>query len=288
MRGFAPARVGFLVLLLGVAPAFGDGPTYSGSLGVASGDYTLTETTTSLLFVHSLGWTAGRWRFSVGVPIVHQDTPYVTYVGGVPVPTGRRWGATSSSPTAEVRASGSGPGSGRQLRDGRVVVPDPEVVDFTKTGVGDPLLRADLRLGPPSGRWGLYLAAKPPLADETDGFGTGEWDAGVGVTFAAPSGPGRFFAELGWWSYGDPAGYELEDPVVGSVGFVRAIDERWSWLATVTAVSEGFDGADGPVEVGVSLSRSFVGGRFLSLALGAGLTETAPDYRVTVGWSTGL
>lgn len=291
MRRLAPAGVLLLIALVAASPALGDGATYSGSLGVANGDYTLSEETTTLLFFHNLGWTSGRWRFSVGVPIVHQDTPYVTYAGGVPVPTGRRWGASGTAATAEVRSSGSGsgPGAARRLQDGKVVVPDPDTVDFSETGIGDPLLRADLRLGAAGGPgWGVFLAAKPPVADEADGFGTGEWDAGGGVTWAAPAGRGRLFAELGWWSYGDPDAYELDDSLVGSAGFGAPIGSKWSWLAALSLVSEGFDGADGPVEASVSFARAFAPARSLSLTLGAGLTETAPDYRLTVGWSAGL
>lgn len=281
--------------LLVTATASADGLTYSGSLGVANGDYTLTEETTSFVLLNGLAWTRERWRVSVSLPVIHQDTPYVTYAGGVAVPTGRRF---SQQPNTLAVASRSGVqagvpsgsvGQGRQERDGKVVVPDPESVDFDETGMGDPLLRIDLRLGDAaSGALGLFAGLKAPIADDQGGFGTGEWDFGGGLTFGVAAGAGRLFGELGFWIYGDSELYDFDDPLVASVGYAASFDERWSWLASIFAASESFDDADGPAEASLAVQRAFVGGHSLSLTLGVGLTETAPDVRLTLGWSSSL
>jgi hypothetical protein len=288
-----------LALSAAAVPA-ADGLTYNGSLGVFTGDYTLSEDTTTVVLFNGLAWSHGRWRVAVDLPLVYQDTPYVSYVGGIPVPTGRRWSqGDSPGPSAVAAASqegtqtqagnpggGSGPGSPQQ--GGEVVVPDPDTVEFDETGVGDPLLRFDVRLTD-AGRasWGLFAGAKAPIADEESGFGTGEWDFGGGVTYGASAGRGRIFGELGYWVYGDIELYELDDPVVATLGYTSPFGDRWSWLVALYGASTAFDEVDGPVEASASLRRAFDRGA-LSLTLGAGLTETAPDLRLTLGWSSGF
>jgi hypothetical protein len=291
--------------LLAATPAAADGLSYHGSLGVFNGDYTLSEETTSVVLLNGIAWLQGRWRVAVDLPLIYQDTPYVSYAGGIPVPTGRRWSqsqglaaVSASSQTGSQSGASNGTqagdpngtlGQGRQEQGGKVLVPDPDTVEFDETGVGDPLMRVDLRLGGSDRtRFGLFGGVKAPIVDVDDGFGTGEWDFGGGVTFGAAAGRGRIFGELGYWVYGDLDLYELDDPMVATVGYGASFDERWSWLASLYAATASFDEVDGPAEASVAFQRAFDGGRFLSLTLGVGLTETAPDVRLTLGWSSSL
>lgn len=280
-----------LVLLAAPLAAQGGEWTYSGSLGVASGDYTLSETTTSVIVDSSISWKSDRFRISASIPVISQDTPYVTYVGGVATPTGRRLGMSSLPSAAQSGSGGEGSGgSGASRGGGEIVVPDPETQNFDKIGLGDPLLRADIQLGGSAlANVGFFVAAKAPIADESSGFGTGEWDFAGGITLDWAFGDGHVFGEAGYWNYGDLSDLELEDPLSLTLGYGRVVGEgKWSYIASLWALSEGVDATDAPAEASFTLSRRLEPGRSVSLTLAAGLTDSTSDFRALVGWSTGL
>ncbi len=272
--------------------------TYSGSLQYASGDYTLSETTSSFLLYNGFVYRKGKWSFTASIPLIDQDSPYVTYAGGTPVPSGRRQGVDTAT-TGTMGSGGSGttngagttngPGTGR---GGTVIVPDPQTLDFDESGLGDPVFRADFAVlqSQASGvRFGLYGAAKPPLADEDSGFGTGEWDYGAGVTVSRRVGSTLFLADLGYWIFGDLPDFELEDPFAYSIGVGRLLEGgRYSVLGSVSGYTETVDGVDGPIEAGFTVSRLARSGRSFNVTLSAGLSESAPDYSISTGWRVGL
>ncbi len=262
--------------------------TYSGSLQYASGDYTLSETTSSILLFNGFSYRKGRWNFAASIPLIDQDSPFVTYVGGTPVPSGRREGvATTSTPSGMSGTSGSGSGRG-----GTVIVPNPQTLDFNETGLGDPVFRADFAVFERSSsgvRFGVYGAAKLPLADEDSGFGTGEWDFGAGITVSKKVGSTLFLADLGYWSFSDLVDFEIKDPFTYSFGLGRSLEGgRYSVLGSISGYTETVDGIDGPVEAGLTVSRLNSSGRSLNLMLSAGLTESAPDYSLSIGWRVDL
>lgn len=273
--------------------------TYSGSLQYASGDYTLSETTTSFLLFNGFSYRRGKWNFTASIPMIDQDSPYVTYVGGTPVPSGRRQGVdtgtTGAAGSLGVGSTGSGAGSANGSgtgRGGTIIVPDSQTLDFNDTGLGDPVFRADFAVSErqASGvRFGVYGAAKPPLADEDSGFGTGEWDYGAGITMSKRAGSAVFLADLGYWTFGDLPDFELEDPFTYSLALGRSLaGGSYSVLGSVSGYTETVDGVDGPIEAGFTVSRLNRSGRSFNVTLSAGLSESAPDYTLSTGWRMGL
>ncbi|MDY7093009.1 MAG: hypothetical protein SX243_08565 [Acidobacteriota bacterium] len=294
MRPHLRAWIVLATAALAVAgPALGQSGdwSYSGSLQLASGDYSLSETTRSLLLYSGLTYETGAWTLSASLPLIDQDSPYITYAGGTPVPSGRRLGQDGDSSGTDGTGSGSSMGSGRGGR-GVVEVPDPDTLDFDQTGVGDPLLRLDWRrAGDSAGpRFGVYGAVKPPLADEDSGFGTGEWDYGAGLTLANRLGRSLLLADLGYWVYGDLPDLELEDGLSYSLGLGRSWAEgRYSALASIFGATEIIDGAEAPLQASLTLNRSLGAGtkaaaRSLSLTVGAGLSDASPDFSIAAGW----
>jgi len=250
--------VAFLLLSAVAVPSMAGDWTYSGSLGVASGTYGLSERTTSVSLFNGLSWSRERFRFSASIPVLYQDSPYITYPGGVPTPTGEPGGTGA-------------PG-------------------YDDIGIGDPLLRFDARVaGTLASGVGVFLSAKPPLADPDSGFGTGEWDLGGGVSVHSQAWGGRLFAEVGYWSYGDLPDLKLEDPLVATFGYGRIVSGGdWSWMVSAWALSETIDQVDGPAELSVAVMRRLGDRRWLSLTVAAGLNDSAADWRAVVGWTIGL
>jgi hypothetical protein len=117
--------------------------------------------------------------------------------------------------------------------------PSSKIEDLVyQTGVGDPLVRGDVEIlrdtaSRPSLR--LHAAAKLPLMDPGDGFSTGEWDVGSGISLAKRVGHNAVFADVAYWRFGDPPGLELKDAVAYSAAYGRTMPNgRWSIMASVS------------------------------------------------------
>lgn len=283
-RTLAPALAAVALCAAASAPALAGGElAWNTSLSWATGDYTLSEDTSTAMLLTGLSWRQGRWRLAGSIPLIYQDTPFVSYSGGVPIPVGRRH--ATESPPAGMGGMSQGSGHG-----GGVPVPDPDTLDFDETGVGDPLLRADVRLSraDAAARFGVWAAVKPAIADETSGFGTGEWDAGGGVTLSGRAGEGLVLAEVGAWSLGDPPDLELEDPLSWALSYGHPVGDRGNVLAGVAGWTETIDGADGPVWASLAAGRRLRGDSFLTVTATAGLSDTAADWSLALGWSVPL
>lgn len=268
---------------LATVPASAGELTYFGALGMYEGSYELSVDTSTLYLLNGFTYESGRWSVTASIPVYDQDSPYVTWTGGSPVVTGRRFGMDGTAGSG----SGSTPmGSHSGSRRGPVEVPDPATLDFSETGLGDPLVRADVAFTRTSDqRVGCYASAKIPVADEDSGFGTGEWDFGLGLSLLRAAGPGELLLEVGWWSLGDLPDLELEDPLTATVAYGTSPEgRRIGWRAFAVAWSEILDGQDGPAQVGVTLGRGVGDTTELSLTMSAGLTDASADWGLAFGW----
>lgn len=254
--------------------------TYTGSLQVSNGDYIFADRTTSIYFVNGIEIAGGPVRVSGTVPIIGQSTPWVSY-GPAVVPAGGTLSAEVARQVGPGRRNGPG---GRTL----VTLPLPTGGVAYSAGVGDPLVRADVELLTDDGsRPSLRLNAstKFPLADVDDGFGTGAWDHGVGVSLAKRLDRSSVFVDVGYWNFGDLPDLVLKEAVVYSLAYGRVLGAgRWSLLTSLSGWTAILDGVVPPVQVGVGLSRLITPSRSLSLSAGVGLTETAPDISISLGW----
>ncbi len=270
---------------LGVAaPVSAQSVTYTGSVQVSTGDYIFTDRTTSLYFVSGLELAAGPVRVSGTVPVIGQSTPWVTY-GPTVVPSG---GAAGGEVARQVGGRRAGGARGRTI----VTLPVPEEGVGYSTGLGDPLVRADLELMTDRGsRPSLRINAstKVPVAEMDGGFGTGAWDVGGGLSLAKRLGRGSLFMDVSYWDFGDLPDLELQNALAYGLAYGRVLGSgRWSVLTSISSWTSIVDGADPPVQLGVGLSRLFSTGRSVSVTAGVGLTETAPDVSIALGWRLDL
>lgn len=291
MRGVGSSRLtgSGLVLLAGgclllVAPAGAQSVTYTGSLLGSTGDYIFTERTTGLSLVNGLEISAGRLTVSASFPVIGQSTPWVAQ-GLVPVPSGGRYSGEVARQVDQMRRAGR---MGRTM----VVLPPAEESLGSSFGVGDPLVGAEVELltatsSRPSVR--VSASAKAPLADPDDGFGTGAWDYGAGAAVTTRVGRGTVLADLAYWRMGDLPDLELRDAAAYGVGYGHLLGSgRWSLLASVAGWTAIIDGAQPPLLLGLGLSRLLDTNRSVSVSVGVGLTETAPDVSIGLGWRLGL
>ncbi len=247
---------------------------YAGSLQFATGDYLFLDRTNSIYLFNGISLSGGRFRASAGIPLIYQNSPWVSHGGTGMIPTG-------GPEHKEV---------GRGGRGGGISLPD--TTTWSTVGIGDPLLRADVELFEeksmmPSLRFGVSV--KAPVADVDLGFGTGEWDYGGGVSIAKRIRGSTLLVDMTYWVLGDLEELELENPVVYGVSLGRTLyGGKTSVLLSFSGSSRIMEGLDPPVQLGLGVGYSLKSGSSILGSVGFGITETTPDFSISLGWQIGL
>lgn len=269
-RGSSIVLAGALVALVGT-PLAGQEIRYNASMGYATGSYTFAEQTSSFSILNGLTLSNDRWSVSGNLPIVIQNTGAVSYIGGMQIPTGpSRDGTTGHRP-------GMGPTSGSQ-----------ETTGSYEAVIGDPIVRASVT---PYQGFGtlrfleVQAMAKAPVADPATGVGTGQWDVGAGLSAGVGFGTTYVFADASVWSPGDMPDLQLDPYATLSAGVGHPFTDRLSGLASVSVSSAMIDGLEAPATVGGGLSYRIGDSQSLSLGGSYGLTASAPQLSLYVGWS---
>jgi hypothetical protein len=251
--------------------------TWGMTLGLATGSYSMSERTNTIVVETSAALSTGRWRLQLWLPVIAQNSPYVTYSGRMALPTGHHYGEGHGD-------HGGGMGGNHHTHH----VPDPDTIAFDEAGIGDPVLRGDLMLAHSIGL-GMELdgfaAIKASVASEASGFGTGAWDYGAGLTLSRAGRQSAVALELGYVRLGDPETIELLDPVTARLTYSHRIgggeNAIGGYLRGSTATVAD---TEAPVEAAVFVTHRLGGGAQVDLTLSAGLTATAPDAALRLGW----
>lgn len=251
--------------------------TYAGSAQLSTGGYVFARSTTSLYVANSLALTTGRFRWSLSMPVILQDAGWVQYSGGGLVATGGLH-------------DGAGDGGQRSMGGG-MMSPQSEVA-HAEIGLGDPIARAEAELLP--GEWGipsvrLVATAKAPVASVNQGFGTGEWDYGGGIALASFVRGTFIFVDATYWRLGDSPSLELRDALWYGAAVGRPLSGgRVAVMASFTGSTRVLDGLAAPVQAGAGVSYRWLSGRAVSLSGAVGVTASAPDVALGVGWQVPL
>lgn len=310
-------RLPVALALAGLAPGLAaQRITYEGAMSASTGRYFFTERTSSFGLSTGLSLRSGRWTVRATVPVWLQNTTLLSSSGLGPVPTGgpegqgtvsdsgeareqRRQGKVSSDPAGDGSGSGTGGdgtgkgGSGSGTGAGSLTplldeeaIPAPELsVTGYQARIGDPVLAASVRVID-AGRLAVTIGTtvKVPLASSTT-IGTGAWDLAASLSATAEVGSrGSIGLDLSYWHLGDLDSLELRDPLLASLSIGTLLGERWAALVALSASTTTLTGYDPPVTVSAALSR-YAPGFTWGIALGAGLTESAPDLMVAITWS---
>lgn len=275
---------------------------WSGSLGYASGSYIFAEQFRTFSLLNTLSLRAGRLELSASLPVLAQNGTAVSYIAGVPIPTGgpdagaveRRQGGT----TVPVRPGRRGQGNWATGSILLATVADSLADSLTVAGTGsyevnvaDPMFGASLTAYEGFGAvrsLGFDAYAKAPIASVESGVGSGEWDYGAGASLALGSGETLLFANATYWILGDMPDLELEDALFYSLAVGHSLNDNWSLLASASSSTRIIAGSDPPASVNLSFSRRLTEGASINFGAGAGITETASAFSATIGWTTRL
>lgn len=253
---------------------FGEEVTYSGSLQFTSGNYIFSERTNSMYLLNGLSMSVGPLQISANLPIIMQNTPWVSYTNTGAIPTG----GTQSS---EV----SNKGHGGSLRL-------PDTTEYQEMGLGDLFINANLRLikeGKAHPSISFTAGFKVPLSDVDMGFGTGEADYGTGISLIKSLDCNFVFIDLSYWVLGDLPDLELKDPIGYSIAFGRSLASgKCSGLISFSGYSEIINDVEPSAQVGVGLTYRLESKAKLTGGLSLGVTDSAPDFLVSLGWGIEL
>jgi len=158
----------------------------------------------------------------------------------------------------------------------------------TNSGIGDPLLRLDVRLlhDPARGlQLGLAGAVKVPFVDATTGRGTGEADYGVGASAFSTLHRTSFMADVLFWKYGDPDDVDFTNTWSYSVGVAQVLGTgRVSAIGSISGFSSGISDQPPPVSLNVGV-LSLVGRRqSLAVSASVGLNDSTSDFSIGASW----
>lgn len=287
--------------------------SWSGSLGYTAGSYIFTEPFRTFALLNTLTLRSGWLELSASIPVLAQNGTSVSYVAGVPVPTGgpdngavqRRQQGQSIPVHGGRRGQGGNGGQGDVIFaslagltsdavSGTVATEDSLAVAATgdyRVRVGDPMVGASISAYEGTGfvrAVGLDAWAKAPVAPISSGVGTGAWDYGVGGAFALGTGEVLVFLNATWWILGDMPDLPLQDALFYSISVGRPLGGAWSFMASASASTRIIAGADPPASASLLLSRRLSDGASLSITAGAGLTESASAFSCSIGWATRL
>jgi hypothetical protein len=270
LRPIAAAGV-LLWALAAFAPADAADISYTGSLQFATGNYIFTERTNGLYLFSGISAQAPPMRFSASIPVILQNNPWITYTGTGLLPSGGTQDIDSDT-------------------RGRIRLPD--TTDYVDLGLGDLFLRGDLELFAMEGaRPGLQISGsvKVPVADVEAGFGTGEWDAGFGLSTSMAAGGFLLMADAMYWFLGDMPGLVLEDALAYSASVGRPLSGgRIGLVASFLGYTKTFEDIDPPLQISFGFTYLKTSGSSFNGNCAAGLTESAPDVSVSLGWQIPL
>lgn len=250
--------------------------TVSTSGQYTSGEYFFTESTDVFSWTTGLSVTQGRMRLGLSIPLLVQTNPWISYTGAGPTPSG---GPLHQTVGRERR--------GETRRNRRLPVALSDTVGYRTTGWGDPQFRALVNLTHPDSL-GLSVqvttALKPPLADVEEGFGTGAWDAGVGLSVSHSILPWFVMADATYWWLGDLDGLPLNENLAYSAGIGWITDDgQWGLLASLSGSTTIIDNVDPPLSLSGGISYSPSGKWGVNTTVSSGLSEGAADWSFGAG-----
>jgi len=266
-------RLGWLALagvamatLAGAGTAWSQRIHYSGSIQYAGGDYLFPDRSHAVFFYNGLGITVGRLGVSASLPLVYQRSPWIIYTDVTDTSGGA--GTPDAGAASELLAV--------------------DTISYGEVGLGDPMLRVDLRLL--NGR-GLLPAlrvtfdVKAPVGDVERGFSSGEWDYAGGFSLAKSVGTTLLFADLAYWYVGDMPGVELGNSLAYGAGVGQSLGQgKLGLLASIYGNTPIQPGLAPPVQASLGLSYVLDLRRSLMVSASAGLTDSAPDISLAFGW----
>lgn len=254
------------------------------SVRMLSGTFGSNETTRVVYAPAVLRIDVHRVELSASFPYLTIDTGTVapSQAGFVPMQ-----GSLSSAPAAGMPMQAGGMMGQPGTSGGTSVA----ALATNQSGFGDIVAGAGYRvLDNTRSNVQLVIGArvKAPTAAAARGLGTGQTDRAGVVTIRKRFGTGWLYAEGGYLVVGKPAGADLRNVEIWSVGAGRQLTSRLYLLASAAGAGAVVPAFGRPVEIGAGLGATLADHLNLTILPTFGLSNASPRYALTVGISTDL
>jgi hypothetical protein len=274
-----------VLLLVTASSSVAQGIRWTGSTSYSRGAYIFDATTHTLSLSNGLTVALGPLEVSGTLPLLLQNSQWVSQVGGIPLPTG-------GAENRVVQGRGAGETVGSRKGTGGAGNPLPTEVTYRDAfawSVGDPFFSASAELFGGTGALRsirTQVSAKAPVRGIESGVGTGAWDVGAGGSAFATLAGTFVFVDMAYWWFGDLPDLELRDGITYGVGLSRAIlNAKGSLSLSFFGAAPMIESMKRPASIALGLGYSPRLGRSLSGGVSAGLSESSPDFSVYFGWS---
>lgn len=259
--------------------------SWAGSGQFSTGSYFFEETTKSFYFVNGLQYSNKRLTLGANVPLIIQNSPWISYTARGTFPTGGTQhgavgkGAGNRQPTNPEMMSGMG-------KHGKIQLPDTTL--YNQMGIGDPWANASFSLLQPWSRTSIRITAgiKIPVASPSKGFGTGALDAGAGFSLSQRIRDFFLLGDISYWSYGDMDDLDLNNVVSYGAGIGhKSPYTNWIVNGSFRASTAFIEDIDPPMSINLGAAYTYPDSRSFHVLLLFGLTESAPDFSAGIGWN---
>lgn len=259
--------------------------SWSGSGQFSTGSYFFEETTKSFYIVNGLQYTNGRLTLGANVPLIIQNSPWISYTARGSFPTGGTQHGAVARRVGNRQSGNSGMMNGMGNK-GKIQLPD--TTSYNQMGVGDPWANASYSLLRPGSQTSVRISAgvKIPVASPAKGFGTGAWDAGAGFSLSQRVRDFFLLGDLAYWNYGDMDELELKDVVSYGIGIGhKSPYTNWILNGSFRGSTAFIEDIDPPLSINFGAAYTYPDSRSIHVLFLIGLTESAPDFSAGIGWN---
>lgn len=255
---------------------------YSGSIQYSRGAYYFTETTSSFYIANGLSLQKDGYSFSVTVPFIMQNSPWVSYTQYGSIPTG--------GPQHGMVSGGGRRGMGMSGGQGGHQINIPDTASYSKSSFSDPTVSVGvpiLTISHINTSTSLKLTGnlKIPMADPSQGFGTGEWDGGLGTAFSQRLRSWFVMVNAMYWWFGDMPDLVLKDALSYGVGIGKSMNAgKWMVLGTFNGMSRIIADTDPPMNGGAGITYQISPKSSLSANGSIGFSDSSADFSFGAGW----
>lgn len=275
------------ILLFTLELTAGQTLSWSGSGQFTTGSYYFDKATKSFYFVNGLQYTKDRLSLGVNVPLIVQNSPWISYTSRGALPTGGTQhgevGRAAGNRKGLNPAGESGKGKGKND-----VIQLPDTTSYNQMGVGDPWMNASFSLLKPWSRTSIRLTAglKFPMASPSKGFGTGAWDAGAGLSLSQRIQNFFLLGDISYWNYGDMDELKLKNAVSYGAGIGhKSAYTNWIISGSFRGSTPLIEDIDPPISINLGAAYSYPNSKSIYVNVMIGLSESAPDFSAGIGWN---
>jgi len=276
---------GFLIVFLVASTTLAQDKWYAtGYLQYSQGNYIFTTNTSTLYLVPGLRYQASGWNISAALPIISQNNNFITATGGTLIPHGES-NMNTSSGTGGMMGNSSDTmgnmwslvGAGDLYLSGEYDFIHP---DFSQLGS----FRENA-----SPTVGIIAQVKFPTASTSHNFGTGKFDFSGSLNYRELFGTFVVMANTGYLIIGKPAGVNFTNSLTYGGGVGKFFDDGgWSVALLYQGYTTILSGSPPPNQASVGLNYKVNSDVTGTALFSDGLTKTAPDFGVIVGFRWGL